>query len=416
MSKATDSNQASFLSKKFKEYQTRQNDDGTFDVVGVEIFRLGNHKGYDYTPEWGDNAVATHQQLQEAGYRPSVIIGHNDGASEKPAKGFLENIRRDGELIVADISKITPDTYDALKKREYPHRSVELINPEDHRFSALALLGGTAPYHKLPVLEVFQEHPEATWLHFDGMNLELQMQRDGKFAKLREIWWRMWEAIDQALHNDGSDEDKDEQVKSILDQGSGLISDEASNFKEGNGMPEKTMQEFSAEYSQQFKEKYGVTPEEAAERAREYQEKARRYEEEIENRKVQQRQDDLRSFGEALKNDHHLSPAVVDDVIIPLAGLLPADGDVKFGEKDMPLAAAFKEVVEKIVAAAETEKLFVPYGERVAHGNGNVNTGFDNRDDVDPELAALDKKAMKLMAEDPQLKYEEAILRVVSAQ
>lgn len=415
MSNAMDSKRASFLSK-FKEYQTRQNEDGTYDVLGVEIFRLGDHKGYQYTSQWGDKTAETHKALEEEGYRPSVIIGHNDGESEKPAKGFLENVRRLDDLMVADITRISPETYDALKKREYPHRSVEFINPDDNRFSALALLGGTAPYHKLPVLEVFQEHPEATWLHFDGMNLELQMQRDEKFGKIREIWWRMWEAIEQVLHSGESDEEKDDEVRNLLDQGSGMISDHASNFKEGDGMPEKTMQELSAEYTQQFKEKYGVTPEEAAEQAREYREKSRQYEEEAKNRKIQQRQDDLKAFGEKLKHEHHLSPALVDELILPLAGALPDDTEVKFGESNVPVLAAFKEVISKTVAAAEAESLFVPYGERVAHGSGDVNIGNEYREDVDPQLAALDKKAQQLMAAEPNLKYDEAIMRVVSAQ
>lgn len=43
-----------------------------------------------------------------------------------------------------------------------------------------------------------------------------------------------------------------------------------------------------------------------------------------------------------------------------------------------------------------------------------IETEFDNRDDVDPELLKIHKSALRLMKEDPEIKYEEAINIILS--
>lgn len=394
--------------KAFKEYQTSQNTDNTYNIQGVEIFRLGNHKGFDYSEDWGQATVANHADLQQQGYRPSVIIGHNaPGGEEKPSKGFLENVRLDGNVMVADITHVHPETFESLRKKEYPHRSVEFVNPKDHRFSALALLGGTSPYHKLPVMEVFSEtvSPEdgKTWLHFDGVNLELQMDTDKKLGGLREVFWRMMEAVENILRGDDSDADKHKDVKAVLEDGTNLLNNAANNFKEGDDMPDNQFNE--AAYSAQFKEKYGYTPDEAAERAKAADASMRKFREE-------QRNKDIKTFCAAQKTAG-LSPAIADESLLNFLACLDDETDHQFSDGKSTVLAAAKRLVEGIVTAAKGGNLLVPFKEETEtpDNDGNPNLSAFAEDE---NRAAIHQKALAKMKENSKLTYGEAVELVVS--
>jgi len=144
--------------KQFKQYAHDVNDDKSVNIRGLEIFRLGRHKGFPYTKEWAKEAIGNFEKEKKDGFFPSVIIGHNkEGqADEKPARGFLDNLVVKGNEIVTDLVKIPAAVFEELKNRAYPHRSVE-VNPDKKRINALALLGGTAPFHKLPIMEFLDE-------------------------------------------------------------------------------------------------------------------------------------------------------------------------------------------------------------------------------------------------------------------
>jgi len=147
--------------KQFKQYAHDANEDGSINVRDLDIFRLGRHKGFSYTKEWAGDAIGNFEKEKKDGFFPSVIIGHNkEGqAEEKPARGFLDNMKLVGNDIVADLVKIPSRVFEELKTRAYPHRSVE-VNPDKKRISALALLGGTTPFHKLPIMEFLDETDE----------------------------------------------------------------------------------------------------------------------------------------------------------------------------------------------------------------------------------------------------------------
>ena len=136
----------------------------------LPIFKLGRHKGFHYTKDWAGKAINNHAGLAKDGFFPSVIIGHNDGKSEKPSKGLLKNFKLNGDTIYVDIAGISPKTFETLKDGDYPHRSVE-VNPKGNRFTALALLGGTTPYHKLPVMEIFGENDQTEVIEFAQIDI-----------------------------------------------------------------------------------------------------------------------------------------------------------------------------------------------------------------------------------------------------
>lgn len=386
-------------------FRTTQHDDGTYTIHGVPIFQLGNHKGFDYSREWGKKLITNHQQMSDGGYAPSVILGHNkpNQSDEKPAKGRLDNLDLDGDLIKADLSGIQPETFESIKKGEYPHRSVE-VNPAKAQISALALLGGTAPYHKLPVLAFMDENPETQRLDF--LDLEAAVEQDDKLQKIRRIWYKMMDVVDRLMFDpDNQPDDVEEQVRDIIQQGTDLLNKEAANFMEEdpmNGQQTPT----TVDYAQQFAEKHGITPEEAVEQLAEMRRQSA-------EAAAAARAQAITAFCEQMKAAN-VQPGIIDERLKPFLESLPADHTVTFDEKEHTGLDGFMALFGDLVERAGKGTLLVDTGEHATHGSAEeLRTQFDDRDDVDADELATYKKAKALQAGE-NIPFDEALRRVMA--
>ena len=485
--------------KQFKAYQTSSNNDGTINIHDVEIFKLGRHKGFDYDEDWSQKAINNFNSQKADGFFPSVIIGHNDGKEEKPARGFMDNLKLDGDIVKSDIVKIPQDIFKNLKERQFPHRSVE-INPDDARFTALALLGSTSPYHKLPIME-FGEDPDNVVIEFaarkttivqtiifdkekfkksddakswlkehdyksggmdetdesfrfrqiepdqfdpksfriieltegikavigklktvkkfeDEIDLEEAIDLDQKLSKIRSIWYKMMDFINKIIFDtDKPEKDKRDEIKDLLNQGTDLLGKENKNFKEGDNkmsdkiqLTEDQANEFRETEREKFKEQHGIYPEDAVKKVKEFEASENK-------RQSEARQKAIKDFGDALKKEG-VAPALVDNQIIPFMNSLDGDVKVKFREEDKdvekPQMEFFQSFVEGLLKTAKENKLFVPLDERVK------GVKFDSIDSDESGQAydakKVDKQARALMKENPKLKYEDAVNRIISAE
>jgi len=336
--------------KKFKQFDTSANDDGSVNILKVPIFKMGMHKGTDFNDELVDEIIGNHESLKtDEDYFSSVIIGHNEkGQDEKDAEGFMDNLLKDEGIVYADIVKVPRDTFnDSFKKRKYPHRSVE-YNPAKKVFSALALLGGTSPHHKLPILE-FANDDEHVRIDFS-------------------------------------------EIKSLLTEDVELLGNEANQFKEELDMKkfsDEEKQSFLDEQNLRFKEEHGVSPEEAVALNKKYQDDQGKAESAARAQKI-------KSFADKLKANDGLRvvPALVDDMIIPFMESLPVSAEpLKFKdgdeEKDVPQLDFFENLVEKAVTMAADGELQVEYQEQT---EGIEHDGAVNKND--PEK--IDQKATKM--------------------
>jgi len=353
------------MEEQFKAYRTSRQPDGKITIHDVEIFELGSHKGFDYSPEWAQKALANHAHLQNGGYYPSAIIGHNDGKEEKPARGRVANFRIDGKYIKADLTHVPEPVYESLKKGEYPHRSVE-VNPQEARFTALALLGGTSPYHKLPNLELFGGDPEAVRIPF---------QSDDPSTL---------QTISQEIIS---------KIKSIFE-----------NKQEGREMPDNNTQQLTEaqvlqKHAELFKQQFGMTPEEAVaalKQERETQAQAAKAAQQAENA----------AFAEKLKKEYHLAPALVDERIAPFLNSLAGDSVVKFSESEQqPQGKAFQGIITGFLEALKEEKLFLP-GEELAAGVKYEL--FESVEDAQKLHERLTRQARQAVAEGKFKNFHEA--------
>ncbi len=142
--------------EKLGSYVVTDNEDGTKDIAGVPIFKLGLERdGKVYDGRWAKSAIKAHNDIKaDAGYVPPLFIGHTkDDEEEKPAVGAFDNLRLVSKEIVADLVKVPAKIYAELKEGMWPGRSVEAINSDDdNRILGLALLGASTPACKFKPL------------------------------------------------------------------------------------------------------------------------------------------------------------------------------------------------------------------------------------------------------------------------
>jgi hypothetical protein len=122
----------------------------------VEIFRVGRWRGnktVEATPALLDQIVGNFHQLNAkvSGYGVPVKLGHSDAVGA-PAFGWMSDLQRVGDVLVADFSDVDPAIVDAIGKRRYNSVSIELypvVNYSGKIFEnvlgGVALLGAEWP-------------------------------------------------------------------------------------------------------------------------------------------------------------------------------------------------------------------------------------------------------------------------------
>jgi len=238
------------------KYNFKKNPDGSYTVFGVPIFQLGTHRGFSYDNNWSQKLINNHSALEKQDWLPPIIIGHNDfrDIGEKPANGFLKNIRVENGLVVADFQMNTQQDFDLLKELKFPYRSIEVYN-EDAKISAVALLGGTEPYFKFPMLIVGKD--EGNYCAYSS-DEEFELQESTQTGK--QVFSNIKEAVNTITAFFNKTTDQNSQEEETMDREAfkakyGYYPEEANSFKEENErlktqLQEKAFTTFKAELSQ----------------------------------------------------------------------------------------------------------------------------------------------------------------------
>ena len=136
-------------------------------IDGVEIFKTGTHNGDAYTAQDLDDMVSAFGSLD---FEPPVKAGHSEDKKGMPALGWVKNLRRAGERLVADFTDLPKIVYDAIKDKRYNRVSSEVYWNLDRggkkyrrALKAVALLGAEIPAvaNLKPLHEMFEAHADA---------------------------------------------------------------------------------------------------------------------------------------------------------------------------------------------------------------------------------------------------------------
>lgn len=116
-------------------------------IVGVEVFRVGTWNGDAYTRKDLDALVEAAKALP----KPPLKVGH-DFDPTAPAVGYVTNLRREGDVLLADFLDVQPDLYAEIQSRKRDAVSAEIwFNYErdgvlyPKALMAVAILGAQMP-------------------------------------------------------------------------------------------------------------------------------------------------------------------------------------------------------------------------------------------------------------------------------
>jgi len=128
----------------------------TFDIDGVEIFMAGKWNGDAYTVEDLDAMVQAFHEIGDK-MKPYLKLGHGDDqnllrSDELPAAGWIKNIYRKGDRLLADFTKVPKKIYELMRSGAYRRVSSEIfvnipIAGKVYKWvlKAVSLLGGETP-------------------------------------------------------------------------------------------------------------------------------------------------------------------------------------------------------------------------------------------------------------------------------
>src|SRR3990167_1169299 len=135
---------------------TRTEPPGTVSVKDIEVFSVGTHNGDPYSEKDLDAMVDAHREVG-AELQPFVKLGHSPQqaliqADGWPSAGWVDNVRRVGEKLVADFKAVPVRLAEIMKRGGYNRVSSEVfwnLKRGEKTFprvlKAVALLGSTTP-------------------------------------------------------------------------------------------------------------------------------------------------------------------------------------------------------------------------------------------------------------------------------
>lgn len=144
------------MEKEYKDIQDAVRDNNTYDIEGVEIFKAGTWNGDKYS---NDDLDEMEQSFNEIGatVKPYLKLGHNKdqkllASDGMPAAGWVTNVRRKGDSLLADFKGMPKKIYQLIDKKAYGRMSSEIYwnlkaNDKTHKrvLKAVALLGANTP-------------------------------------------------------------------------------------------------------------------------------------------------------------------------------------------------------------------------------------------------------------------------------
>lgn len=111
----------------------------------IEIFRAGSHtdsagKSADWTTADLDEMVSNHSQANAA----PIVIGHPK--TNDPAHGWVESLKRNGDVLLAKFHRINPEFKAAVEAGSYLNRSIRILKEAGGlRLGHVGFLGAQLP-------------------------------------------------------------------------------------------------------------------------------------------------------------------------------------------------------------------------------------------------------------------------------
>lgn len=359
------------------------------------VFKTGTHTSsngitQEYSAADIDKACRLYnEQSAESFHEAPIVIGHPQ--TNAPAFGWIKSFYRKGDVMYAVPKEVNKDFEEAVKNGMYKKRSISFYPSGMPRH--IGFLGAVPPAVKgLPGVE-FSEDGEC----YEFSDLDVQFAAQSKFSAVADIF----RAIKNWLIGEKGLEEADNIIKEWNIKAVDVplpIKTEKSEYEEKNT---EVSMENSKEIEMLKKSNANFSEE---------NEKLKRQIAELQEKEKKARQADIADFCESLVKDGKLTPAQKEKAADFLR-LADSAGSYDFSEGDKTVAKNALAEVKSFLSSLPKQVEF----EEVAN---KKNAGTDDPDDVtydygeadiDQDRADLDKKVQKILKEQKDLSYREAL-------
>jgi hypothetical protein len=181
-----------------------------------EVFRVGTWNGRRFTKKDLDDIV---EAAREVGFRPPLKLGHAENSGD-PAWGWVENIRREGNKLLADFVDVPEELAQQIKEKRFDNVSAEIffnlrrgVEAGTKLFrralKAVAILGAETPaVSGLKPLSQFNQEADTNADYVFFYNEEQEMELAEMKAQLEQLQEQLKE--------------RDEKLKSYAEKAAAL--------------------------------------------------------------------------------------------------------------------------------------------------------------------------------------------------
>lgn len=182
-----------------KQYAWVIQPNGRYSILDIPIFETFNDKKRGEVSEQNLQQIIRNFQEDklEHYHYPRVHIGHHEGVEDREGAGYMDNLRVEGNMVLADLVEIPPEVFQAIRdEMKYPYVSAE-YHPEKQKILSLALIQSQSPFFSFPLLKLADNQTKINNFSFDFPALVLQERPEDilRFQGVQAAWAERSEII-----------------------------------------------------------------------------------------------------------------------------------------------------------------------------------------------------------------------------
>lgn len=368
----------------------------------IEILKIGkvkDNKGkwHNFTEKDLDSFIEMYEERKNDA---PVVIGHPK--NDSPAYGWVEKLKRDGNILKASFKDLVPEFVKAVKKKMYKYISIS-FNPITKKLRHIGFLGGAAPaveglgeanlseFEEEYITVEFAEDERTEWS-------ERRIRSIGRlFQRIREFFIEKW-GIDET-NNIISAYDAD-YLKEIPPK----IESEAksvSSFNE-NKTEEVNMDELEKVKQQLLDKEEELTN--LTEEANNKETENKKLKKDLADIEQEGREKEVSEFVASLKKEGKLLPKHEKTVSEILMNLKNQDFEIEFSKEEK------KSGYDSFSSMLEEMPVVVPLEDLKKKDEKEIKTG-NFGESVDEDAMELHREAI-VLCEKEKIDYVEAIAKI----
>ncbi len=384
----------------------------------IEVFRSGKQTdSAGNTKEWTnsdlDKIVENYNnQAKDKKHEAPIVIGHPE--TNAPAFGWVETLKRQGDVLLAKLKQLTPQFVEWVKAGHYKKRSISLDG--NYNLRHIGFLGAAAPAVKGLEDVDFSEEP-ANMQSFESENNGNYIDYESSTLNEQQVQTLINTAIESRINNYKSENDT--RLEEIQNQ--------IKNKEDGNMNAKEIIAELTKQVKADFSEEIAgkmagifeslIPKIDFQEKPPVKSEEVLALEKQVHRLELRNRLSEYNSFAKDLIREGKIVPAQ-QDLLIAAMEMGHQNGEISFSENDSQVKKSGIELIKDLITSFPVA---FKYHEQTPRGVAKRELAGSLEDynghEVDEDALVLDKEVKDYMAAEKSkgnsVTYEEALYKVM---